>query len=101
MIQTEHRGAAAPGNPRILAFAALLSFAALAGAQTPAWVERSNKIAEEVLRDRGQFFPEGRRFDLRAFNDFIVAQGLLPPRVLEQAVMEEFVRERAAKTAAP
>jgi hypothetical protein len=43
---------------RILAFAALLSFAALAGAQTPAWVERSNKIAEEVLRDRGQFFPE-------------------------------------------
>jgi len=44
---------------RILAFAALLSFAALAGAETPAWVERSNKIAAEVLRDRGQFFPEG------------------------------------------
>jgi hypothetical protein len=30
-----------------------------------------------------------------AFNDFIVAQGLLPPRVLEQAVMEEFVRDRS------
>jgi len=44
----------------------------------------------------------GRRFDLMAFNDFIVAQGLLPPRVLEQAVMEEFVRERSAgKTATP
>ncbi len=59
MIQIIHRGAAAPGNLRILAFAALLSFAALAGAETPAWVERSNKIAAEVLRDRGQFFPEG------------------------------------------
>ena len=59
MIRIKHRGAAAPGIPRILAFAALLSFAALAGAQTPAWVERSNKFAEEVLRDRGQFFPEG------------------------------------------
>lgn len=44
---------------RILAFAALLSFAALAGAETPAWVERSNRIAVEVLRDRGQVFPEG------------------------------------------
>jgi uncharacterized protein (DUF885 family) len=44
----------------------------------------------------------GRQFDLMAFNDFIVAQGLLPPRVLEQAVMEEFVRERGGgKTAAP
>jgi uncharacterized protein (DUF885 family) len=44
----------------------------------------------------------GREFDLMAFNDFIVAQGLLPPRVLEQAVMEEFVRERGGgKTAAP
>ena len=44
----------------------------------------------------------GRQFDLMAFNDFIVAQGLLPPRVLEQAVMEEFVRERSGgKTAAP
>jgi hypothetical protein len=37
----------------------------------------------------------GRQFDLMAFNDFIVAQGLLPPRLLEQAVMEEFVRDRS------
>jgi uncharacterized protein (DUF885 family) len=44
----------------------------------------------------------GRQFDLMAFNDFIVAQGLLPPRVLEQAVMEEFVRERSVgKKATP
>jgi hypothetical protein len=33
----------------------------------------------------------GKRFELMAFNDFIVAQGLLPPRILQQTVMEEFV----------
>jgi uncharacterized protein (DUF885 family) len=37
----------------------------------------------------------GPKFDLMAFNDFIIAQGLLPPRVLQRAVMEEFVRERS------
>jgi len=31
------------------------------------------------------------RFDRRAYHDFILAQGLLPPRLLRQAVMEEFV----------
>ncbi len=41
----------------------------------------------------------GPKFDLMAFNDFIIAQGLLPPRVLERAVMEEFVGERSAKPA--
>jgi uncharacterized protein (DUF885 family) len=41
----------------------------------------------------------GPKFDLMAFNDFIIAQGLLPPRVLERAVMEEFVGERRAKPA--
>ena len=30
-------------------------------------------------------------FDQRAFHDFILDQGLLPPDILEQAVMEEFV----------
>jgi uncharacterized protein (DUF885 family) len=60
LIPIKHRGATAPAKPRILAFAALLSFATLAGgAETPGWVERSNKIAVEVMRDRGQFFPEG------------------------------------------
>lgn len=32
-----------------------------------------------------------RKFDRQAFNDFILAQGLVPPRLLRQAVMEEFV----------
>jgi len=33
----------------------------------------------------------GDRFDQRAFHDFILAQGLLPPDVLESTVMEDFV----------
>jgi uncharacterized protein (DUF885 family) len=31
------------------------------------------------------------KFDRQAFNDFILDQGLVPPRLLRQAVMEEFV----------
>ncbi len=33
-------------------------------------------------------------FDRRAFHDFVLAQGLLPPSLLRQAVMEEFVENR-------
>lgn len=33
----------------------------------------------------------GGRFDQRAYHDFILDQGLLPPELLEQAVMEQFV----------
>ena len=38
--------------------------------------------AELALRDR---------FDDKAFHDFVLAQGLVPPGLLFQAVMEEFV----------
>ena len=31
------------------------------------------------------------KFDRRAFNDFVLAQGLVPPKLLRKAVMEEFV----------
>jgi uncharacterized protein (DUF885 family) len=34
------------------------------------------------------------RFDRQAFNDFVLSQGLLPPTLLEKAVMEEFVPSR-------
>ncbi len=34
----------------------------------------------------------GERFDQRSFHDFILAQGLLPPELLEQAVMQDFVQ---------
>jgi hypothetical protein len=45
----------------------------------------------------------GDRFDRRAFHDFILAQGLLPPHLLRKAVMESFVapmREPLAVAAA-
>ena len=35
----------------------------------------------------------GKRFDKQAFHDFILAQGLLPPSLLRQAVLQTFVPE--------
>ena len=32
-----------------------------------------------------------KKFDRQAFNDFVLAQGLVPPELLRKAVMEEFV----------
>jgi len=40
----------------------------------------------------------GDRFDRKAFNDFLLDQGLLPPALLAQAVRERFVpQQRAAR----
>lgn len=36
----------------------------------------------------------GEAFDRQAYHDFLLAQGLLPPRLLRQAVMDEFVAPR-------
>jgi uncharacterized protein (DUF885 family) len=33
----------------------------------------------------------GERFKQRPYHDFILAQGLLPPELLREAVLEEFV----------
>jgi hypothetical protein len=41
----------------------------------------------------------GPRFDALAYHDFVIDQGLLPPGLLEQAVMERFVEPR--RPAAP
>ena len=35
----------------------------------------------------------GHKFDLQRFHDFILSQGLLPPALLREAVMEQFVVE--------
>jgi uncharacterized protein (DUF885 family) len=32
-----------------------------------------------------------KKFDRQAFNDFVLAQGLVPPTLLRKAVMQEFV----------
>lgn len=43
----------------------------------------------------------GERFDARSYHDFVLDQGLLPPDLLEQAVMQQYVpAQRAVKTAA-
>jgi Bacterial protein of unknown function (DUF885) len=34
----------------------------------------------------------GKKFDAKRFHDFILAQGLLPPDLMRQAVMQDFVR---------
>jgi uncharacterized protein (DUF885 family) len=34
---------------------------------------------------------QGGEFDQRAFHDFILAQGVLPPALIRKAVMEEFL----------
>lgn len=38
----------------------------------------------------------GSAFDRKVFNDFILSQGLLPPSLLRQAVMDELVGDRTA-----
>nr|WP_036237098.1 DUF885 domain-containing protein [Massilia sp. JS1662] len=42
----------------------------------------------------------GDRFNLKAFNDFIIAQGILPPALLKQAVLEEFIPGQRDKAVA-
>lgn len=42
------------------------------------------------IRQRAQL-ALGERFDRMAFNDFVLRQGMLPPALLEAAVMQEFV----------
>ena len=42
----------------------------------------------------------GERFSLKAFNDFIIAQGILPPALLKQAVLEDFIPAQQGKAAA-
>jgi len=39
----------------------------------------------------------GKKFDRKAFNDFLLDQGLLPPALLVKAVREEFVPAQMAK----
>jgi uncharacterized protein (DUF885 family) len=38
----------------------------------------------------------GKQFDVQAYHDFIVNEGLLPPELLEKAITEEFVPQQKA-----
>ena len=42
----------------------------------------------------------GARFEEGAYHDFVIGEGLLPPELLEQAVMERFVAPRMTPVAA-
>lgn len=44
----------------------------------------------QALRTQTELALQGN-FDQKAFHDFLLSQGLLPPQILKQAVMEEFV----------
>jgi uncharacterized protein (DUF885 family) len=50
-------------------------------------------------RQRAQLALRGQ-FNRRAFNDFVLDQGLLPPALLQKSVMEEFVPAQRVKPAA-
>jgi uncharacterized protein (DUF885 family) len=39
----------------------------------------------------------GKRFDRKAFNNFLLDQGLLPPDQLAKAVKEQFIPSQSAK----
>jgi Bacterial protein of unknown function (DUF885) len=47
----------------------------------------------EALRAKTQLLL-GDKFDAQSYHDFIIAQGLLPPELLEKAVMEYYVKAR-------
>jgi uncharacterized protein (DUF885 family) len=51
-------------------------------------IMETRQAAQLALRDR---------FDRQAYNDFLLNQGLLPPALLRQTVMEDFVGQRAAR----
>lgn len=42
----------------------------------------------------------GDRFNLKAFNDFIIAQGILPPQLMKEAVLRDFIPSQKARVAA-
>ena len=46
----------------------------------------------ETLRAKTEL-AMGEKFNTQAYHDFIVAQGLLPPELLEKAVMQDYVKQ--------
>ena len=50
----------------------------------------------EALRAKTRDWRSASKFDAQSYHDFIIAQGLLPPDLLEKAVMENYVKPRLA-----
>ena len=68
----------------------------LAPGQAPSYFVGYNRLLQ--IRQKAEL-ALGSRFDRKQFNDFVLAQGMLPPRLLEKAVMEGFVRSKKSATA--
>ena len=68
----------------------------LAPGQAPSYFVGYNRLLQ--IRQRAEM-ALGKRFDRTRFNDFILAQGMLPPRLLEKSVMEEFVPSQQTQAA--
>jgi uncharacterized protein (DUF885 family) len=65
----------------------------LAPGQAPSYFVGYNRLLEIRARAERAL---GRRFDRTAFNDFVLAQGLLPVDLLERAVEEDFIGRTTA-----
>ena len=60
----------------------------LAPGQAPSYFVGYNRLLQ--IRQKAEI-ALGGRFDRMRFNDFILGQGMLPPRLLEKSVMEQFI----------
>jgi hypothetical protein len=61
--------------------------------QAPSYFVGYNRLLEtRAMAERAL----GESFDRRAFNDFVLSQGMLPPALLRRAVLEEFVPSQTA-----
>jgi len=68
----------------------------LAPGQAPSYFVGYNRLLQ--IRQRAEM-ALGKRFDRMRFNDFVLAQGMLPPRLLEKSVTEEFVPSQQTQAA--
>ncbi|HEY2956066.1 MAG TPA: DUF885 domain-containing protein [Candidatus Eisenbacteria bacterium] len=68
----------------------------LAPGQAPSYFVGYSRLLE--IRQKAEL-ALGKRFNRTRFNDFVLAQGMLPPRLLDKAVTEEFVPSEKAQAA--
>ena len=68
----------------------------LSPGQAPSYFVGYNRLLQ--IRQRAEM-TLGKRFDRTRFNDFVLAQGMLPPALLEKAVTEQFVPSQMTQAA--
>ena len=65
--------------------------------QAPSYVVGYSRLME-LRTDAERIL--GKNFDRQSYHDFILSQGLVPPALLREAVMNEYVKSRVRATAA-